>query len=153
MRSIESVVRSRKFSGIFLAGSLVVGGSFLSACSTDEVPYAACGAVNPSGEHLDPTSYPTGDITVYYQQSVDIGNQQSTTQGVITETSGRYILDVKNIPNHLANDYTDFYGTDAAIIIDSPQTGEIGFTRGCMTRGEDSTGIPSTLVRLPSHSS
>jgi hypothetical protein len=78
-----------------------------------------------------------------------IGNHQEETEGVIIEEDGSFYLDVKGLPNKLANDYTAFSGTDAAIILETPETGSIGLTSGCIERTKDANGIPTSRVEPP----
>lgn len=99
---------------------------------------------------VHPASYPLGVVAVKYQENVAVGNNENTTQGIVSRLGSKFVLDVKGLPTHLANGYTEFAGTNSAVILDTPETGMLGFTKGCIERTINNA-IPTSHVDLPTN--
>lgn len=122
----------------------------LSGCSNAVETVDDCVAYTAEGDVVRPSSYPLGDVKVLFQEARFAGNIADSTNGVISESEDGYVLNVKNIPSELANDVTAFRGTQGAIAINTPETGVIAFSTGCITTGVDDLNLPTTFVELPS---
>jgi hypothetical protein len=133
------------------ACALLASSSGLLGCVSNEVASKPCEAITQSGEAVHPNSYPLGAAAVKFQESRIVFNVQDETEGVIIiDEDERFFLVVKGLPNKLANDYTAFSGTDAAVILETPDTGIIGLTSGCIVRTRHANGIPTSHIELPS---
>jgi len=122
----------------------------LTGCIPTSSPDAPCAAYGEDGTQLAITSYPTGAVEVSYRPLSTADKYAATgkMEGIVTLKDGLYVLDVKDLPD-VSRLTSDYYRSDAAVFITTPETGSIGFTTGCITTGVDAAGIPTTLVTLP----
>ena len=138
-----------------VAGAMLALSPGLFGCGINEVAPKPCEAVTIAGDKITPVSYPLGNIAVGYQEAKVIHNREQDTPGVIRKEGGKYYLDVRALPPHLGDEYTDFSNyadyndPGAAVSIHIPESGEIGFTTGCIERSIIHDNTSFAHITLP----
>lgn len=103
---------------------------------------SVCEAIDTHGDRVKRVSYPIGQIAVKYQKERWFGNKVTEAIGTITEERAGLVLHIPGLPEHLANDYTDFDRTDAKVIVTLPKLGQVGLTKECVNEPEHRVQLP-----------
>jgi hypothetical protein len=128
---------------------------FLTGCDNGTVQKSKeCSVYATDGHEIHPRSYPIGRVAVIY--NVPSYTVDQHLRGVILHEAGGYKLNVHDMPKlddlgTMPSFQTPDYGQNqqVAVAISTVSTGEVGFTTGCVSQGEDSNGFPATSVKLP----
>lgn len=152
MRIVDRVPLRRQLS----LGLVLAAGSFVVAGCGDTIKYQRCKAISgDSQKAVSPSAYPLGDTQYSYIYS---GNRQEVQddEGTVAKIEHGYIIFTPDLPplSQLGsldegNGGGDFNGAEIAIAIDTPQTGQIGLTSGCVTSAVENN-VDVTAVKLPS---
>lgn len=132
-----------------VAGAMMASSVGLFGCGSHEVAYKPCEVVTVDGEAFHRSSYPLGVVAVKFQEDKIFFSSPEVTTGTIIEENNKFTLLVKELPENLANDFTEFLNTDAAVIVQMPEN-DIGLTKGCIeSHLVDGQGNTSTVLSLP----
>ena len=133
------------------AAILIASGSLaLSGCSVEQTN--VCTAISGVGQDtVRPNSYPLGDASYTFLYSGGLfGGGQQTKTGIIEKQGQKYTLIANDLPPFdQIQTPGNFNNQSVAVVLDTPQTGSIGLTTGCVYY-EKVNDIPSVLVNLPS---